>query len=266
MWCVEPDGSYELTGRPCDTNSDGTYGAERKVLSSLILAVGPPRSGVDSTKALTNWSFSDSFIREPENVSCTPKSISTDIIATNVKNPSFKYDLFNASADTYKYMVIEGKPTMTDGSTFTLGVYPSAGQNLIPPNSSPYRLSFECNGLWQKRVIDLSAATDWKGRMNYLRMDLFDDTGIGVLGEGFELSKVHFFKTLSEANSFVSGKTDNRLHGDADNNGKIDLLDVTGIIKHLLTIADAPVGFADYNGDGETDLADATFILRKIAG
>ena len=182
MWCVEPDGSYELTGRPCDTNSDGSYGAERKVLSSLILAVGPTRSGVDSTDTLTNRSYSNSFTREPENVVLAPGSISTEILATNLKNPSFKYDLFNTSADTYKYVVIEGKPTMTDGGTFTLGVYPSAGQNLIPSNASPYKLSFDCNGMWQKRVIDLSASADWRGRMNYLRMDLFDDTGIGIPG------------------------------------------------------------------------------------
>ena len=162
-------------------------------------------------------------------------------------------------------MVIEGKPSSLTDDSFTLGLYPASGQKLTTTGSSPIKLSFDCNGIWQKKLVDLSASPDWTGRMNYIRMNLFDDSGVGVAGQGFDLSKVKFFRTLDEATAFIDGVGDTRLHGDADGNGKVDLLDVTFILKSFTDSGGPPSREGDYNDDGTVNLADASLILRKIA-
>lgn len=266
MWCVEPDGSYELTGRPCDKKSDGTYGAERKVLSSLILAVGPSRSGIDSADNPIGANNAAKVIRKPANVSYTASADFVTLTASDWRNPSFKYDLFNISADTYKHMVIEAMPTDRDGGTFTVGIYPAADQTLTPSVSSGQKLSFECNGTWQRKAVDLSTVSGWTGRMNYVRMDLFDDSGIGSVGEGFKLSRVSFFRTAEEASAFAAGSDVPIPFGDANGDGTVNLSDVSQIMK-MIAKWDVSVGdAADYNDDGMIDLADVAAILRHIAG
>ncbi len=264
MWCQEPDGSYELTGRPCDTNSDGTYGAERKVLSSLILAVGPSRSGIDSTDASLSADNSDAIVREPNNLVCKAGVDMFTLSATDYTNPSFKYDLFNASADTHKYMVIEGSPTMNGGGRFTLGIYPAGGQTFDPVMRTGKRVSFNCNGTWQRKIVDLSSMTEWSGRMNYMQMDLFDDTGIGIPGEGLNLTRVKFFGTLAEAEAFAGGSSEPMKYGDADNSGKINLSDVSLILKKFAKWNVSVSDDADYDKNGSLDLTDAALILRSI--
>jgi len=265
MWCQEPDGSYELTGRPCDTDSSGNYGVERKVLSSLILAVGPPRSGIDSTDVTLNSDTDGILIREPENVTFSSGADVCDLVVSDFKNPNFKYDLFNASADKYKYMVIEGVPTDKGGGTFTLGVYPTGGRTFDPVISTGTKITFDCNGFWQRQMVDLSSIPEWKGRMNYIRMDLFDDTGIGVIGEGIRITRIKLFEDYEKASAFVSETNDKMTHGDADGNNSVNISDVSLILKKIakwdVSVSDA----SDYDKNGKLDLSDAAIILRKIA-
>lgn len=264
MWCVEPDGSYELTGRPCDKNADGTYGAERKVLSSLILAVGPSRSGIKADDININPDTASLLMREPKNVTYKADNGSISVLASDFKNPSFKFDIYNASADIYKYMVIEGSPTVKGGGTFTLGIYPAAGQTVEPSVSAGQKLTFSCNGTYQRRLVDLSALSGWTGRINYIRMDLFDDTGIGRVGEGIDITRVRFFDSQNEAQAFTAGK-DETVPGDADGNGSVNLSDVTLTLKYIakwdVTVKDG----ADFNRDGVINLLDVTAILRTVA-
>ncbi|MBE6708304.1 MAG: hypothetical protein E7578_03565 [Ruminococcaceae bacterium] len=264
MWCQEPDGSYELTGRPCDKKSDGTYGAERKVLSSLILAVGPSRSGIDSSDTSLSADNKNAIIREPYNVNCVAETDMCTVFATDFKNPSFKYDLFNSSADTYKYMVIEGSPTMRGGGEFTLGLYPTGGQTFDPVTATGKKISFDCNGTWQRRLVDLSSIPEWSGRMNYIRMDLFDDTGIGIPGEGMKLTRVKFFNDLASAEAFASGSFDPLKYGDADSSGNVNLSDVSLILKKIAKWNVSVSADADYDKNGNLNLSDAALILRSI--
>lgn len=265
MWCQEPDGSYELTGRPCDTDSSGNYGVERKVLSSLILAVGPSRSGIDSTDFIPNADTDEALIREPKGISYTSGVGSVSITANDFKNPGFKLDLFGGvSADVYKYMVVEGVPTEKRNGTFTLGIYPTGGQTFDPVVSTGKKISFNCNGVWQRRAVDLSSLTEWSGRMNYLRMDIFDDSGIGVIGEGFTLSRVKFFRTAEEAEAFARGDTDPLLHGDADSSGGVNLSDVSLILKKIAKWDVSVSDDADYDKNGRLNLADAAAVLKAI--
>ncbi len=264
MWCVEPDGSYELTGRPCDKNADGTYGAERKVLSSLILAVGPSRSGIKSDDPQISSDTASLLVREPKNVTYTSDGDSLTVVATDFKNPSFKFDIFNTSADIYRYMVIEGRPTYADGSSFTLGIYPAAGQTMVSSVSVAQKLVFDCNGTWQRRLVDLSTLSGWTGRINYIRMDLFDDTGIGRMGEGFTISRMRLFDSLESAQAFVSGVGE-ITSGDADGNGAVNLSDVTLTLKCIAKWAVTVTSGADCNRDGVINLLDVTAILRVIA-
>lgn len=263
MICENASGGYELTGRPSDAKSF-ELGTERSVVNNIILAVGPSKSGAGTTDININPSTGNAIVRGEDNVTASVTNSGTLLAtASGFKNPSFCFDLFGGTkADSYKYMVIEGMPTDKGGGTFTMGLYPSAGRTLDPVMLSGKKLTFDCNGTWQRKLVDLTDVPSWTGRMNYIRMDLFDDSGIGSVGEGINLSAVKFFSTKAEADAYLSG---NPVMGDADGNGSLNLSDVTLIMKKIagwnVTVKDA----ADYNLDSKVNLFDVTCILRRIA-
>jgi Ca2+-binding EF-hand superfamily protein len=53
--------------------------------------------------------------------------------------------------------------------------------------------------------------------------------------------------------------------GDLDNNGKIDIFDLLGILK-VLGGSQAASGGADVDGNGKVDIFDLLAILRLLAG
>lgn len=268
MICENSSGEYELTGKPSDAKSF-TLGTERSVVNNIILAVGPSKSGAGTTDINFSPTTDDAIVRSENNVTAAATNSSTLLAtATDFRNPSFCFDLFGGTkADSYKYMVIEGMPTDKGGGTFTLGLYPSAGRNLDPVMSTGKSVTFNCNGLWQRQLVDLSSVPSWTGRMNYIRMDLFDDTGIGEIGQGINISAVKFFSTAAEANAYVNGNSSgNTVYGDADGNGSLNLSDVTLLMKKIAGWNVSVKDTADYNRDGKLNLYDATCILRKIAG
>ncbi|MBE6708303.1 MAG: hypothetical protein E7578_03560 [Ruminococcaceae bacterium] len=263
MVCENASGGYELTGRTSD-NKSTTLGGERSVVNNIIIAVGPSKSGTGTDSINLTQNTIKNIVRDQSNLKAS--SLQDGVLSlttTNFSNPSFKFDLFGGtSADTYKYMVVEGSPTSNRGGTFTLGLYPSAGRSLDPVMSAGKQVSFDCDGTWQRKVVDLSSLTQWTGRMNYIRMDLFDDTGIGSIGEGIDLTGVKFFKTAAEAQAYASGSA---LYGDADGTGTITLSDVSLILKYIAKWNVSVNEMADYNKDGKVTLTDAALILRFIA-
>ncbi|MBE6707709.1 MAG: hypothetical protein E7578_00530 [Ruminococcaceae bacterium] len=260
MVCETDTGGYELTGRPCDSGY-----TERTVINSVLISVGPPKSnpGTDDI-SLNSENYSD-IIRDSRSIKCTAESdYNIKLLATGFRNPSFLFDLFGGTyADSNRYMVVEGTPTMSDGGEFTLGIYPSAGRNLNPSSSQKIDLTFKCDGTWQRQLVDLSDHNSWKGRMNYIRMDLFGDTGVGIMGEGFKMKRIRFFNTLSAANEFMQYRGEN-IRGDADGNGNLNLSDVSLVLKCIAKWNVAVEAEADYNDDGKLTLFDAALILRKI--
>lgn len=255
---AETDSGYELTGRPCDSGD-----TERTVINSVILSFGPAKSGASDTK-ITFGGGADAYMREMSNTDYTCEGGIVTIRATDFKNPNFKLDLFGSSAGDYKYMAIEAMPTETDGSTFGVGINPSAGRAMDSIMSEEIRLNFKSDGTWQRQAVNLSACSAWSGRMNFIRMDLFNNSGIGHVGEGLAIRQVRFFKTEAEANAFVSGAGDTLL-GDANGDGRISVDDAILVLKHIarwrVTLADS----ADFDCDGEITLSDAVSILRTIA-
>lgn len=263
MWCAEEQGGYELTGRPCDKDSAGNFGVERKVLSSLILAVGPSKSGIDSTDVTFDHSVG-TLMRDPDGVEYTYGDGIISVTAAKQINPGFKLDLFGEDADKYKYMVVEAKPTDTGGGDFTLGVYPSGGSTVEPAVTAGVKLKFRADGTWQRQIADLSSVPGWSGRMNYVRMDLFDDSGIGVIGEGIRMTRVRFFETLEAAEAFAAGG--DGIAGDANGDGGLSLADVSLILQHIAGWDVELTGDGDFSGNGLVNLVDASLILRWIAG
>ena len=261
MVCETDTGDYELTGRPCDTGY-----TERTVINSVILSVGPSKSKVGTDDITFDKKTSSVLVRDPVNMDLVSGNSNNLVLtASNFKNPTFEIDLSGGiSADTYKYMVIEGTPTMTNNGNFVLGIYPSAGNNIDTMFSQRRRITFRCDGTWQRRLVDLSGHPGWTGRMNYVRMDLFDDNGVGLIGSGFNLTRIRFFETLTAANDFIKGKGE-VIIGDADGNGIINLLDVSLILKYVAKLNVTVKEQADYNSDGNITLGDAVLIVRKLA-
>lgn len=72
---------------------------------------------------------------------------------------------------------------------------------------------------------------------------------------------------LSLTSAFSVGAAALPVYGDVDGNGKVSVLDVTDIQKHLVNLSelsqDALV-LADYNGDGNVDVFDVTDIQKML--
>lgn len=262
MICENSSGGYELTGRTSD-NKAQTLGGERSVINNIILAVGPSKSGTGTTDININNATVKNIVRDTDNLSATQSNGILSLKSTDFKDPSMTFDLFGGtSAASYKYMVIEGTPTSKDGGTFTLGLYPTAGRTMDPSFSTGIKVKFDCDGTWQRKVIDLSALPQWTGRMNYIRMDLFDDSGIGILGEGINITGVKFFSSSSAASSYAASPP---LFGDANGDSKLNITDVSTILKKIAGWNVSVNAKADYNYDGKINLTDAAQILRSIA-
>ncbi len=265
MVCENASGGYELTGRTSD-NKAQTLGGERSVVNNIILAVGPSRSGTGTTDITINSDTTKTIVRDKQNINASQSNGVLNLTASSFANPSFKFDLFGGtSADSYKYMVVEGRPTNTDGGNFTLGIYPTAGRTMVPTNKSSQKLTFSCNGTLQRKIVDMSSMTTWSGRMNYIQMKLFDDTGIGVLGQGIDLTDVRFFATAAEAQAYANGTTDPSRNGDANGDGYVNLTDVSTILRNIAGWNVYVSSYADYDGNGKVNITDAALILRKIA-
>ena len=156
-------------------------------------------------------------------------------------------------------------PTECDGSDFGVGIYPSAGRAMDSIMSEEIRLNFKSNGTWQRRLADLSECSTWSGRMNFIRMDLFNNSGVGHVGEGLAIRQVRFFRTEEEANDFVM-RVGESVPGDVNGDGQINVTDAILILKHIAgwntTIDDVA---ADVNKDGRITILDAVAVLRMIA-
>ncbi len=256
MACETASGDYTLTGLPCDSGH-----AERSVVNGVILACGPSKSGVNDLDIDFTSSTVPVLTREADSVGTSLDGSVLTAYATGHKNPNFKLDLFyGPDAAAYKYMAITAKPTETDGGTFTLGLTGSAGRDLDPSLTGKVKTAFQKNGTYQTNVVTLG----WSGRMNFVRFDLFDDTGIGTTGEGIDLKDVKFFTSLSAANAYAASQ--NKPQGDVDGNGTVNLTDATLLLKYIArwnVTVDPDRG--DVNGDGKINVIDAVAVLKIIA-
>jgi len=253
-------GGYELTGKPSD-NKSFTLGTERSVVNNIILAVGPSKSGIDSTDANLGDKRNTLF---PENNNTFVDAVTgaTALLAANEANPYVKYDILgDISASDYKYAVIEARTTLRGNDSFTMGVYPSFGRGMEPSMASGEKIVFDSDGLWQRQMVDFSGMT-MSGRLNFLRLDLFDDTGVGIVGEGVYINGVRLFRSATAARSYASKVSS---FGDADGNGKLNVSDVSLIMKKVAGWDVEVNSLADYDCSGSINLADAAYVLRVVA-
>ena len=121
--------------------------------------------------------------------------------------------------------------------------------NKYVPNDMQAASAYFKKGLYQN-TVNGSVATD-NGSLKVGIKSTKMDSGYWVIFDNFHLY-------------FYGGR--NYLKGDANNDGKIDIVDVTSTISHIL--GQTPVGFAlkaaDVTGDGNIDIVDVTTIIDLI--
>ena len=142
-----------------------------------------------------------------------------------------------------------------------MGVYPSSGRLLDPSIATGQKISFASNGLWQRQVVDLSRS-NMTGRLNFLRLDLFDDSGVGIVGEGVYVGGIRLFRSERAAAAYASGESS---FGDADGSGKVNLSDVSLIMKKVAGWDVSVKNSADYDCNGKLNLSDAAHVIRHVA-
>ena len=119
------------------------------------------------------------------------------LTATNESiDPMISVDLSeftSINADEYKYMVVLLRSSRTSGNA---GIFYYADKHKGAA-AERYR-SAPLGEIWQYSIVDLSTASDWKGKINGFRFDPYDNTNV-LAGEKVYIGGITFCKTLEEA-------------------------------------------------------------------
>ena len=210
-------------------------------------------------------------------------------------DPNFtvNYDPGNVSADTYKYVTIVYNVPSAVTNTTTTQVFFTAGSNTAPAEANSVKFNVEKGGYVYK-VLDLTSASYWSGKIHSIRIDPFASF---VSGDSFTIHSISLFTSASDAAAYGGRTVDilsgnylgrsesvqfdkeseiGRLsasggiqhYGDANGDGAVNAKDVKAIKDLLVCIFTA--GFnedlADVNHDGRITLKDLLLVKKIVAG
>lgn len=246
-------GGYTLVNRPCNTNN-----AERSVGNAVILALDVPQG--------ETYTFDDSrYISMVGTLNNTTATITDDglkIMTTTAYDPFTCLTNFNLSASDYKYIVLDMSTTYKKSGNQTVGAYLYAGSTAGPTESCKAILYLPQTKKREKLLLDASSLSLWKGKINGIRIDTFDNFTGNESGLGVVLHEMKFFKTLKEANDYINPF----IRGDINGDGFVTSKDVAKIKLLLAGSAVGPIDRYDVNGDGyltSGDLASLKLLLAS---
>ena len=222
------------------------------------------------------------------------QSAGVTTFASTGDDPYFKigYDAGNVSADTYKYLTVVYKVPSTVTNASNTQIFYTAGS--ATGESETRSVSFVTEkGNYAYKVIDLSSASGWSGKIHGLRFDTF---ALYSAGDSFSLHSVYLFEDASAAAAYgvktvgiltgnYTGITDGvqfdsaselprlsstggtRQLGDADGNGAVNMIDYRLVKKVVAceTVTDYDKDLSDTNRDGTVNMKDLLLIKKHIA-
>lgn len=155
----------------------------------------------------------------------TTTSGNDPFIFFNYKSYMSKYGLKQASANTYKYVVLKLRANGCSNSNFEL--FYAVGSSYGAAAGYSTSVVFDnADTDWQYVYFDLSEVANWKGNINGFRFD-FMMTSAGA-GEVMEIGEILFFKTYDEVKALVasSGGSPDYSLSDAEQKQAEELLKV----------------------------------------
>jgi|GEM_PF-671387 len=209
-------------------------------------------------------------------------------------DPYFRigYDAGNISANTYKYITIVYNVPSSASSSYCQ-LFFTAGTNTAESEENSVKFTPE-KGNYAYKVIDLSSASYWTGRIHNIRFDTFVSYSAG---DSISLHSIRLFENSSDAAAYgsrtagiLSGNytgvsesvqfdTESELSrlssvggvsyvGDANGDGLINASDCTLVKKYIVCIIPQVFNpdLADCNRDGFISVKDVLLIKKHIAG
>lgn len=155
---------YELTGRPCEKNSDGTYGREQAVINSVILSYSKPKDDRAAGSASASAEAINSLLAiSGENAKIVGYSLR--LLANGEIDPNFQFSYMGADNSKSNISTITARTMGGDCQDVKLGIFVDVGDTYSPMNSLFKQMRFESTGEWQTKVIRLSDIDAWYGRI-----------------------------------------------------------------------------------------------------
>ncbi|MBR6916672.1 MAG: phosphodiester glycosidase family protein [Clostridia bacterium] len=242
----------KLVNRPCNSNN-----AERTVSNALILAA-------DRIAPTTHLTFDDyryyQFVKASNNSTDVITDAGLTLRATNTIDPFLELSNFDFSANEYKYVVITARTSYVGSGTNRIGLFLAAGDLTYSSESCKAGLDLPETGSYERVLVDLTSLSLWKGKVNSVRIDYYDDTSSVPVGKGIDVREIQFFKTKNEAARLF------KLPGDVDGNGAVTMLDISALKYYIATGGPVNTLNSDVNDDGVINLLDISALKVLIAG
>lgn len=250
-------GSMQLVNRPCNTNH-----AQRTVSNAVILACDVP-----NTDDLTFDSpIYNLMIGGANNLTASLTDSGLLLMTDVAYDPFLNLTNFSFSADDHKYLVLDAKTTykVTNGNQ-KISLYLAAGSTTGATESCKTTFNLPETGKSEKVLVDLSNLSLWNGKVNSIRVDIFDNFSGNEAGKGIYIREMKFFGTRAEAEAFIAASAVNP--GDADGDGSYTARDVD-VFKTFLaggSSSDLVVANCDLDGDGSYTARDLDMMKSLLA-
>ncbi|MBR3639685.1 MAG: hypothetical protein IKN50_03675, partial [Clostridia bacterium] len=214
--------------------------------------------------------------------------------ASTGDDPYFRinYDPGNVSADTYKYIVIVYNVPSGVTNTSITQVFFQSGSNTSDAEARSITFTTE-KGHYAYKLIDLSAASYWTGKIHSIRIDPFQNY---VAGDSISIKSVRLFETSAEAATYggrtvgilsgsyiginesiqfdtpseitrITSTGGTRYRGDVDENGVVTSQDYNKLKRFMAcyVIEGFNEFLADANADGIISIKDCLKIKKDLA-
>ena len=190
------------------------------------------------------------------------------IRSTSTSDPYAILDNIALSADEYKYFVFTAKTSYVGDGMHTVSFFLTSDGTKYYTEQCRADVQIPESGEYETVVVDLSGLSLWRGAIDTVRIDLFNDLYTCPNGPGIDVRRLKLCRTLEEAESYLPEPEPEPpvLLGDIDGDGSIDIKDLHALKRYLVSAGDAVLRNCDMNGDGNIDLMDIKPLKQIIAG
>ncbi len=169
------------------------------------------------------------------------------------------YDPGNLSANTYKYVTVVYNVPSTTTNTSNSQVFFAAGSNTGYAEARSVQFLTE-KGAFAYKVIDLSSASYWSGKIHSIRFDTFSNY---VAGDSIQLHSVRLFASAADAAAYGS-RTAGILSGNYTGITESVQFDTESELSRITSVGGTRF-VGDANGDGVVNLQDYSVLKQYIA-
>ena len=168
--------------------------------------------------------------------------------------------LSQISADEYKFIVLRAKTNKTTNAVRS-AIFYACGNVMGAVGGQTVWFDVKGGDQWKYYVIDMSKQPGWAGKINNLRLDIFDGPS-GNAGESMTYSMIAFAKTKEDAQKITEGYVPEGCIADFGA-FKQKLLDVLNLKKEVATILTTAQALATQATDALTAVQDKASINEQ---